>query len=154
MYSQEDKDQLSAQHVTQDGAQPPAGCGSISTERIMRAVEEHRRVSQQLEDLRLQQKRRTARLRTVGLKLMGILWCLTGALVVSFALILLLQPVLFERLVNSLDDAIAIIVMVTEQIKLGLSLNPSASWLLSVAALVVVLLTGLWIRLMRYPQDA
>jgi hypothetical protein len=150
MYSQEDKDQLS----TQNSAQPVSGCSSISTERIMQAVEERRRVSQQLEDLRLQQKQRTARLRIAGLKLMGVLWCVTGALVIGFALLLLLQPVLFERLLNSLDGTIALLVMVEEQIKLGLSLIPSSSWLLSAAALVVVLLTGLWIRLMRYPQDA
>lgn len=150
MYSPEDRDQLSAQH----DAPSASGCGSISTERIMQAVEEHRRVSQQLEDLRLQQQQRTARLRIAGLKLMGVLWCVTGALVIGFALLLILQPVLFEHLLNSLDGTIAILVMVAEQIKLGLSLIPSGSWLLSVAALVVVLLTGLWIRLMRYPQDA
>ena len=36
---------------------------SISTERIMRAVEQQRRISQQLEDLRAQQKTRIARMR-------------------------------------------------------------------------------------------
>jgi hypothetical protein len=44
--------------------------------------------------------------------------------------------------------------MVEEEIKLGLSLIPSSSWLLSGAALVIVLMMGLWVRLMRYPQEA
>jgi hypothetical protein len=142
MYSREDKDQL-----------PAHGCSSISTERIMQAVEEQRRVSQQLEDLRLQQKQRTAHLRTAGLKFIGVLWCLSGALAGGFVLLLIMQPVLLDRTLNSLDDSIAILVVLTEQVKLGLSLIPSSSWLLSAAALAVVLMMGLWIRLMRHPQD-
>jgi len=119
----------------------------------MQAVEEQRRVSQQLEDLRLQQKQRTAHLRTTGLKFIGVLWCLSGALAGGFVLLLIMQPVLLDRTLNSLDDSIAILVMLAEQVKLGLSLIPSSSWLLSAAALAVVLMMGLWIRLMRHPQD-
>jgi hypothetical protein len=119
----------------------------------MQAVEEQRRVSQQLEDLRLQQRQRTAQLRTTGLKLMGALWCLIAALTSGFVLLLILRPTLLERTLNSLDDSIAFLVMLGEQIKQGLALIPSSSWILSVAALIVVLLMGLWIRLMRYPQE-
>jgi len=154
MYSHEDKDQLSVQRVNQENVSSVRGCGSISTERIMQAVEERRRVSQQLEDLRLQQKQRTAHLRITGLKLMGVLWCLSGMLAGGFLLLLLIRPVLFERTINALDGTIALLVMLAEQIKLGLSLIPSSSWVLSVAALVVVLLMGLWLRLMRHPHDA
>jgi len=147
MYSREDKDQLPAQNTTR-------GCSGISTERIMQAVEEQRRVSQQLEDLRTQQKQRTAHLRTTGLKLMGVFWGLCGVLVGGFVILLIVQPVLLDRTLNSLDDSIAVLVALKEQIKLGLSLIPSSSWLLSAAALAVVLMMGLWIRLMRHPQDA
>jgi len=149
MDSREYKDRPSARK----NAQPGRGCG-ISTERIMQAVEEHRRVSQQLEDLRFQQKQRTTHLRIMGLKLMGVLWCISGALAGGFVLLLIIQPVLLERTLNSLDDTIAILVMLAEQVKPGLSLVPSNSWLLSVAALAVVLMMGLWIRLMRHPRDA
>jgi hypothetical protein len=142
MYSREDKDQLPAHEYT-----------GISTERIMQAVEEQRRVSQQLEDLRLQQKQRTAHLRTIGLKFIGVLWCISGALAGGFVLLLIMQPALLDRTLNSLDDSIALLVLLAEQIRLGLSLIPSSSWLLSAAALAVVLMMGLWIRLMRHPQD-
>jgi hypothetical protein len=104
--------------------------------------------------LRLQQKQRTAYLRIMSLKLMGVLWCISGALAGGFVLLLIIQPVLLERTLNSLDGAIAILVLVAEQVKSGLSLVPSRSWLLSIAALAVVLMMGLWIRLMRHPQDA
>lgn len=146
MYSREDKDQLPAQNTTR-------GCSGISTERIMQAVEEQRRVSQQLEDLRTQQKQRTAHLRTAGLKLIGVLWGFCGVLVGGFIILLIVQPALLDRTLNSLDDSIAVLVALKEQIKLGLSLIPSSSWLLSAAALAVVLMMGLWIRLMRHPKD-
>ncbi|HEX7736800.1 MAG TPA: hypothetical protein VF458_18280 [Ktedonobacteraceae bacterium] len=154
MYSREDKDQLPDQDRAQPEAPFAGKCPGISTERIMQAVEEQRRVSQQLEDLRFQQKQRTAHLRQAGLKLMGVLWCITGALAGGFILLLLLVPALLDRTLNSLDDSIAFLVVLAEQIKMGLSLIPSSSWLLSVAALAVVLMMGLWIRLMRHPQDA
>jgi hypothetical protein len=64
-----------------------------------------------------------------------------------------MQPALLDRTLNSLDDSIALLVMLTQQVKLGLSLIPSSSWLLSAVALAVVLMMGLWIRLMRHPQE-
>lgn len=120
----------------------------------MQAVEEQRRVSQQLEDLRTQQQQRTTHLRTTGLKLMGVLWGLSGVLIGGFMILLIVQPALLDRTLNSLDDSIAILIALTEQLKLRLSMIPSSNWLLSAAALAVVLMTGLWIRLMRHPQDA
>lgn len=153
MYSCENKNQLPEQRTGSEQAQPAPGHSSISTERIMQAVEEQRRVSQQLEDLRLQQRRRTAHLRTTGLKLMGVFWCLVGAFICGFVLLLILRPVLLGRTLNSLDDSIAVLVMLGEQIHRGLSLVPSSSWILSAAALIVVLMMGLWIRLMRHPQE-
>jgi membrane-associated PAP2 superfamily phosphatase len=119
----------------------------------MQAVEEQRRVSQQLEDLRQQQQQRTAHLSRAGLKFIVVLWCLWGTLAGAFVLLLFLEPVLLDRTLNSLSDGIAFLIMVGEQVKLELSLIPSSSWLLSVAALAVVLMMGLWIRLMRYPQE-
>lgn len=127
---------------------------SISTERIMQAVEQQRRVSQQLEDLRLQQKQRTAFLRTSGLKVLAVLWGVFGALVAVFVVLLMLRPELLTRLIDAFSGGFAIVFMLEEELKLGLSLIPSSSWLLSGAALVVVLMMGLWIRLMRYPQEA
>jgi formate/nitrite transporter FocA (FNT family) len=119
----------------------------------MQAVEEQRRVSQQLEDLRMQQRQRTAQLSAVGLKLMGILWCISGALAGGFILLLIMQPELLDQTLNSLDGSIAFVIALATQIEQGLSLIPSSSWLLSAAALAVVLMMGLWIRLMRHPQD-
>lgn len=152
MYSREPENQLPAQNKAQPTTPRAREGASISTERIMRAVEEQRRVSQQLEDLRIQQQKRTAHLRVTGL-IVGILWCVSGALAGGFMLLLLMQPELLDRTLNALGDSIATFLVLVEQIRQGLSLIPSNNWLLSAAALVVVLLTGLWIRLMCHPQD-
>lgn len=133
--------------------QPARAYTGISTERIMQAVEQQRRVSQQLEDLRTQQKQRTFLLRTRGLKFICIACCVCGLLVTGFLFLLILQPALLDRTLNALDGSIALLVVIEEQIKLGLSLIPSNQWLVSGAALIVVLMTGLWIRLMRHPQE-
>lgn len=126
---------------------------SISTERIMQAVEQQRRVSQQLEDLRLQQKQRTQVLRTRGLRVLAVLWMMTGVLAIAFVVLLLARPDLLERLIDALSGVFAVIFVLEEELKRGLSLIPSSSWLLSGAALLVVLMMGLWIRLMRCPQE-
>ena len=127
---------------------------SISTERIMKAVEQQRRISQQLEDLRAQQKRRTARLRTTGLKWIAALCFAFGALATAFTILLLVRPALFERTMALLSDGIATLLVIEESIRLELSLIPASSWLLSVAALLVVLMMGMWVRLMRPPREA
>jgi hypothetical protein len=126
---------------------------TISTERIMQAVEQQRRVSQQLEDLRAQQKQRTAILRTTGLKFLAALCGACGVLAVAFVILLIVRPDLLARTLDALSGGIAALLMAEEEIKLGLSLIPSSSWLLSGAALVIVLMMGLWVRLMRYPQE-
>lgn len=125
----------------------------ISTERIMQAVEQQRRVSQQLEDLRLQQKQRTAILRKGGLKVLAVLWVMTGLLAIVFAVLLLARPDLLARLIDALSGVFTVIFVLEEELKRGLSLIPSSSWLLSGAALLVVLMMGLWIRLMHCPQE-
>lgn len=152
MYSREAKESCSRRRA-EDVQTPACTRSSISTERIMQAVEEQRRVSQQLEDLRLRQRQRTALLRTRGLKLIGVLWCLGGVLAGGFILLLLMRPELLDRILNALDGSIALLVVLAEQARLGLAVIPESNWFLSVAALAVVLMMGLWIRLMRHPQD-
>lgn len=127
---------------------------SISTERIMRAVEQQRRITQQLEHLRAIQKQRTALLRTAGLKFLAGALLTIGILIIVLVVLSISQPDVLVRMLILLSDVIATLFAVTEGIKTELSLIPSNSWLLSVAALAVVLMMGLWLRLMRHPQEA
>ncbi|HLG76183.1 MAG TPA: hypothetical protein VKX46_07195 [Ktedonobacteraceae bacterium] len=136
------------------GPSPSYRCPGISTERIMQAVDRQRRISQQLDDLRVQQKRRTEFLRAVGLRVVAIMCYVSGVLAASFVVLLLLRPELLARTVDFLGNGLAVLLMVEEEIRLGLSLIPAGSWLLSGMALVVVLLMGLWLHLMRPPREA
>lgn len=127
---------------------------SISTERIMQAVEQQRRISQQLEDLRTQQRQRTAFLRTTGLKWIAALCGVFGALALTFLLLLIVRPGLLARTLDALGGAIALLLVLEESIRRGLALIPLSNWLLSGAALAVVLMMGLWVKLMRPPREA
>jgi hypothetical protein len=120
----------------------------------MQAVEQQRRISEQLEDLRSQQKRRTAFLRTTGLQFIAFFCCVSGGLAILFLLLLLLRPKLLEHTLGVLNGGIALLLAVEERLKFALSLVPMSSWMLSGVALAVVLMMGLWVRLMRYPQEA
>jgi hypothetical protein len=127
---------------------------SISTERIMQAVERQRRISQQLEDLRTQQRQRTAFLRTTGLKWIVALCGVFGALALIFLLLLIVRPGLLARTLDALGGVIALLLALEEGIRRGLALIPVGNWLLSGAALAVVLMMGLWVKLMRPPREA
>jgi hypothetical protein len=126
---------------------------NISTERIMRAVEQQRRISQQLEDLRIRQVQRTVVLRKTGVKLLLILNFCMGLLAGALVLVSIFQPDVLVRLLTWLSDTIAMLIAVADGIRVACSLIPPNSWLFSGAALAIVLLTGMWLRLMRCPQE-
>ncbi|HEY1353751.1 MAG TPA: hypothetical protein VGF67_29425 [Ktedonobacteraceae bacterium] len=126
----------------------------ISTERIMRAVEQQRRVSQQLEDLRIQQRQRTAFLHAAGIKWIMAVYGISGGLALVFILLLIVQPGLLGRILSVLGGGIAFLLMLEESVRQGLAPVPLSNWLLSGAALLVVLMMGLWVRLMRPPKEA
>ncbi|MGH2508720.1 MAG: hypothetical protein ACRDHZ_15145 [Ktedonobacteraceae bacterium] len=132
---------------------PSRPCSGISTARIMYAVERQRRITQQLDDLRAQQQQRTAFLRTTGLKLLAWIGGTLG-LVVSMCLVgLVFQPVLLVRTLTLFSGFIALLLALGVDIQEGLALIPSNNWVLSGAALVVVLMMFMWLRLMRYPHE-
>jgi hypothetical protein len=134
------------------GTPPSRTYSCISTERIMRAVEQQRRVSQQLEDLQARQQERNAFLRvTVPMLVISII-LLLGILIIIFLVLFFFQPELLMRVLGLLSDSIAAFVVVIMHIKAAWALIPENSWLLSTAALAVVLMMGMWLRLMRSPR--
>jgi hypothetical protein len=142
-------------HCEQPGQPPEASPYSpISTERIMRAVEQQRRITQELDDLCTKQKQRVAILRKTGFKLLlGVNFLLTG-LIIVLVVLSLTRPSVLVQLLAKLNDTMALLVAVEEGIKTTLSLIPSNSWLLSGVALAIVLMMGMWLRLMRHPREA
>jgi len=135
------------------GPPPSRMYPSISTERIMHAVDRQRRITAQLEDLRTQQQKRTAFLRTAGLKLITGLGLSMALLIVALVILFVFQPTILGRTLVLLSDTIALLLAVGESLKTNLSPIPSNNWLFSGTALVVVLMMVMWLRLMRHPQD-
>lgn len=131
-------------------AQPYPG---ISTERIMHAVERQRRITEQLDDLRAQQRQRTARLRRIGVKVLAWICCLLGLGIVALLLLFALEPGLLARTLRLLSGVIALLLAVGESIQATLAHIPSNSWVLPGAALTFVLMVALWLYLMRHPRE-
>jgi hypothetical protein len=127
---------------------------SISTDRIMRAVERQKRITQQLEDLRTQQKTRIARLHNLTPRFAAITYLTIGLISLSLFALFIFNTGLVVNVVTLLGDVIDALVMLAQYLQTGLALVIHDNWLLSGMALVLVIMMGMWLRLMRHPQEA
>lgn len=126
---------------------------SISTERIMFAVQKQARITQQLEDLRQQQQSRIARWRTIGAALAAIgIFTLSSIPLLALAIIII-QTDLAVKIVLLLDAVIDTFVVLGQYLQPGLTQITHDNWLLSGVAFVMVVMMGMWLRLMRHPQE-
>jgi anti-sigma factor RsiW len=136
------------------GTPPYRAFSSISTERIMRAVERQKRITQQLEDLRTQQRTRVARLRIFTPRIAALTYVTIGLISLSLLALFIFNADLVMSVLSLLSDVIDALVMLAQYVQTGLALLVHDNWLLSGMALVLVILMGMWLRLMRHPQEA
>ena len=122
----------------------------ISTERIMKAIHEHKRITQQLEDMRTKQQSRLVRLHRIVPSL-AVIFVAIGTLPV---LLFIVQPHLMTQFIHPLSGVIDLFIALVQYVQTDLVLVTRNSLLLSGVALVLVVLMGLWLRLMRTPQEA
>jgi len=127
---------------------------SISTERIMRAVELQKHITQQLEDLRVQQQARIARLRILNPRFVAYASIIIGLLLLFLLALLIFQANLLINALTLLSGGIDALVELGQYLQTGLSLITHDNWLLTGMALILVVLMGMWLRLMRHPQEA
>jgi len=132
----------------------PRVCPGVSTEKIMQAVLQQSRITQQLEELRTQQQLRMARMRTVGTLLVAIGFFTLGSLPLLVLAIAIIQTDLVVKALSLLSSGIDILFVIVQYSQLGLTLMTRNNWLLSVVAFSVVVMMGMWLRLMRPPQEA
>jgi len=132
--------------------QPAGPYASISTERIMQAVQRQQRISQQLEDIQRQQKSRLARIRVVGIPLAAIIFFLLGSIPLLVLALIIVQPDLLVNTLPSLSGVIDILIVLGQYLQTGLTLTTHDSRLLAGVALILVVMAGLWLRLMRHPR--
>ncbi len=126
----------------------------ISTDRIMRAVEQEKRISQQLEHIQSQQQVRLARVSKAGPKIAAGAFLTTGALILGLVALFLFQPEVFISLLSTLSGFVDALYALTAYVQAGLTLISSQNWVLSGVAFMVVVMMGMWLRLMRYPREA
>jgi hypothetical protein len=127
---------------------------TLSTERIILAVQQHRRITQQLEDIRRQQQFRMARLQIIGPSLVAIVFFALGAIPLLLLALTVIQPDVMAQILPFLSTGIGALIVLAEYLQTGLALVTHDTWMLSATALVFVLLLGMWLRLMRYPHEA
>ncbi|HEV2583610.1 MAG TPA: hypothetical protein VGT44_22305 [Ktedonobacteraceae bacterium] len=125
----------------------------ISTERIMYAVEQQKRITNQLESLQAQQQVQLARVGRSGTKIIGVFFLLTSAVMLGLCILFVFQPDLFLDVLSFSSGVIDIAMQLSRYLSTGLVFITGQSWLLSGVALVVVIMIGIWIRLMRAPQE-
>ena len=132
---------------------PFSPSSGISTERIMRAVQQQQRITHQIEDLREQQATRVQRLRPVGAAIVALgLFTLCSIPLLLLAL-MIVQTDLAVQVLAFLNSTIDLLMIITQYIQAGLILVTRNTWLLSGVALAVVIMTGMWLRLMRPPRE-
>jgi predicted anti-sigma-YlaC factor YlaD len=133
---------------------PPPASSTISTERIMQAVQQQRQISRQLQDIREHQQTRLARFQTVGPTLAAIIFFTLGSIPLLVLALVIIQPDLLIKALAWLNDVIAILAALMPYLQAGLETITGNNWLMASIALVFVLMMGVWLRLMRYPQEA
>jgi len=127
---------------------------TISTERIMQAVRRQQQIPQQLEDLRTRQRSRVARMLPVRPSVAAILFFTIGSIPLLLLAITIVQPDLLVSGLMGLGDVTDVFVVGAQYLQTGATLVTHDNWLLSGVAVVLVVMAGMWLRLMRAPQEA
>ncbi|MBV8823158.1 MAG: zf-HC2 domain-containing protein, partial [Ktedonobacteraceae bacterium] len=113
---------------------------SISTEKIMLAVQQQRRISQQLEQLHTQQQMRIVRLRPVGMACAAVIFFTLGSIPLLLLAITIEQTDLAVKALSLLSNVIDVLYILTQYLLTGLTIATRNSWLLSGVAFAVVVM--------------
>jgi predicted anti-sigma-YlaC factor YlaD len=132
---------------------PTFAYSRISTARIMFAVQQRQRISQQLEDIRVQQRSREARLRIVVPLLAVVVMLALASIPLLLLIAAVVRPDLMIKTLMWLSDVVGVLIILAQYIQAGLLFVTRNNWLLSGVAFVLVIMMGMWLRLMRYPQQ-
>jgi predicted anti-sigma-YlaC factor YlaD len=127
---------------------------SISTDRIMQAIQQRKRIGAQLEELRRQQQSRMAHWGTVGAACVALCCFVLSSIPLLLLALCLVQTDLTVKALSVLNNIIDVFIILAQYLQVGLTMITRNNWLLSALAFAVIVMTGMWLRLMRYPQEA
>jgi len=120
----------------------------------MQAVERQKRITEQLEDLRTQQRTRIARLRIFTPRFATLTYLSMGVLSLLLLTLLIFNTGIIVNILESFGGVIDTLAIFVQYIQSGLAFVLQQEWLLSAMALALVIMMGMWLRLMRHPQEA
>lgn len=126
----------------------------VSTERIMRAVERQQRITQQLVHMQATQQARLARVKKVSPIIAALVVLLASGLAIGGIVLLIVQPNTLLNMLATFGGLADLGAAAAPQVQTVLALISQQNWLLSGAALVFVVMMGMWLRLMRAPKVA
>jgi hypothetical protein len=144
---------LNVLHSAQ-GSPTQRAYSSISTDRIMRAVQQQKQITRQLEDIKAQQQCRMAQIRLVGIPLIAILFFTLGSIPLLMLALVIEQPDWLASVLSSLSMGVYALFVLLQFVQEALSLVTGNSRLLAIVALALVVMMGMWLRLMRPPRKA
>jgi len=127
---------------------------NVSTEQILLAVQRHKRITQQLEDIRTRQQFRLARIRVIGIPLAALLFFTLGCIPLLLLALTIVQPDMLEKTLAVSGDLIDVCLVLAQYLQTVLTLVTRDDRLLLGVAFVLVVMMGMWLRLMRHPQEA
>jgi predicted anti-sigma-YlaC factor YlaD len=125
----------------------------ISTEHIMQAIQQQKRITQQLEDIRQRQQSRVERLRGIGAALAAICFFTLSSIPLLILAITIIQTDLVLKALTLLNGLIDTLIILSQYLQAGLTVVTRNNWLLSGVAFACVVMMGMWLRLMRQPQE-
>jgi predicted anti-sigma-YlaC factor YlaD len=125
----------------------------ITTDHIMQAIQQQKRITQQLEDIRKRQQSRVERLRSVGAAMAAISFFTLSSIPLLLLAITIIQTDLVLKALTLLNGVIDTLIILSQYLQTGLTVVTRNNWLLSGVAFACVIMMGMWLRLMRQPQE-
>ncbi|GCE14103.1 anti-sigma factor family protein [Tengunoibacter tsumagoiensis] len=126
----------------------------VSTDTIMRAIQQRRRITQQLEELQQQQQIRVKKMRKMGAASAALSVFTLSCIPLLFLTLTMLQTDLAVKMLALLNGVIDTCMILAQYLQTGLSLVTRDNWIFSGFAFAVVVMMGMWLRLMRPPKEA
>lgn len=127
---------------------------SISTERIMQAVAQEKFAAKQVEAMQMQQQRRMARQRSIVLPTLLIFAFTLLVIPLLLATVAMIEPDMVANMPPALSGLIYMMMLGVQYLHTGSTLITKDTALLVIGALALVIMVGMWLRLMRSPRQA
>ena len=123
--------------------------GRVSTSSIMLAVQQQTQISQQVAQIQHQQQYRVAQMRTGGLAFVVLAFLALGSVPLLLLAIMFVQTDTMVNILSFLRSIIDVFYVLALSLQTALIVVTHNNLLLSLLAFAVVLMMGMWIRLMR-----